>query len=767
MAVAQLGSRVLYALSDSRGRISQRGEFPVNADASMVVLSDYALLEHPDVQAASASGRIGLVQPCVLRDPIALARQWVRTPAEDRVEVSREDISWLKILLVARSILVSDQQAILERVRERVRSTSSDYAEILSDEEGLIPQLLPVLRDHPTPYHLQSSAVVQLGMMLQEFLAEGRQALSDRLFEMCGPSADSSLTQLDIELAEATIPGDIDTYLQLGNRLEELDWRIYRRASQEGAGDATMTMPRRFSILEHADAGQRDDDQPIELADVDAALTRLLARRFTPERRAAGDYQDYLRLRAALHRQEAAPPADLALRIEIVGQLLALSAGRFTDAIRYRSACEELLSAAASPTSQPSPNYSLYADAALSMSITYMCAIDMAGGFPALRSAAEDPAAQFATRGILCEALGLLSLTLVFFGEHMHYPQALTQMRALVFSGEEAGPARAMAEITELFLTGGRIDTRAEVLAARRDLADEHSRDTPYRAFFNYVTMLTCYLTNEPEKGATAYTEIVHEGIWQKHNRRMNRLARLSYAIQLAGQGEFALARRELNAMQHSADRTTDGSDGVMRECIGLRLDFAVGEHKQVLSRTRPGGPLAEDQVLGVHVRRYVPLILILQGSALWRMGSTELAGQSFHRATLQAAADEEWYVIAASETLEYRAWLTSLDPDALPTGVTSVIHEALLARPMFTDRTLPALTPQQRRLIPLLAQGRSVSSIAKTLHISVNTIKNHLTLLYRKLGVSSREQAVIQAEAYGLYDLPPHFVRDSAVPED
>ena len=53
------------------------------------------------------------------------------------------------------------------------------------------------------------------------------------------------------------------------------------------------------------------------------------------------------------------------------------------------------------------------------------------------------------------------------------------------------------------------------------------------------------------------------------------------------------------------------------------------------------------------------------------------------------------------------------------------------------------------------LATGLSQREIGVRLYISMNTVKTHVRELYRKLGVTSRADAVVRAEALGLLDLP------------
>ncbi|MBC7251647.1 MAG: response regulator [Anaerolineae bacterium] len=54
-----------------------------------------------------------------------------------------------------------------------------------------------------------------------------------------------------------------------------------------------------------------------------------------------------------------------------------------------------------------------------------------------------------------------------------------------------------------------------------------------------------------------------------------------------------------------------------------------------------------------------------------------------------------------------------------------------------------PLLTTRQRDILRLLKQGLDNQSIARRLGLSVKTVENHLTRLYRQLGVQSRLEAV------------------------
>jgi DNA-binding NarL/FixJ family response regulator len=57
-----------------------------------------------------------------------------------------------------------------------------------------------------------------------------------------------------------------------------------------------------------------------------------------------------------------------------------------------------------------------------------------------------------------------------------------------------------------------------------------------------------------------------------------------------------------------------------------------------------------------------------------------------------------------------------------------------------------PHLTPRQAEVLRLLEHGRSTEQIARELHLSVETVRNHIRAMLRALGVHSRLEAVAMA---------------------
>lgn len=62
-----------------------------------------------------------------------------------------------------------------------------------------------------------------------------------------------------------------------------------------------------------------------------------------------------------------------------------------------------------------------------------------------------------------------------------------------------------------------------------------------------------------------------------------------------------------------------------------------------------------------------------------------------------------------------------------------------------------PQLTEREQQVLELIAQGKSNSEIASTLHLSESAIKYHANHVFSKLGVSDRTQAALLAIKRGM----------------
>ena len=65
--------------------------------------------------------------------------------------------------------------------------------------------------------------------------------------------------------------------------------------------------------------------------------------------------------------------------------------------------------------------------------------------------------------------------------------------------------------------------------------------------------------------------------------------------------------------------------------------------------------------------------------------------------------------------------------------------------------QAFPELTEREHEILALIAQGKSNSEIAEQLHISLKTVRNHVSNIYNKMQVTDRVQAVLRAREAGL----------------
>jgi len=125
---------------------------------------------------------------------------------------------------------------------------------------------------------------------------------------------------------------------------------------------------------------------------------------------------------------------------------------------------------------------------------------------------------------------------------------------------------------------------------------------------------------------------------------------------------------------------------------------------------------------------------------------------------------------LARAVTLGAAGFLSkSAEPEKIPQAIKAIaegetvverelLQSALRALVSSTRATaggaeseIPDLTPQEIRILTLVAAGMDNSAIAERLCLSRNTIKSHIHNIFTKLGVSDRTQAAVWAMRHGL----------------
>jgi LuxR family maltose regulon positive regulatory protein len=111
--------------------------------------------------------------------------------------------------------------------------------------------------------------------------------------------------------------------------------------------------------------------------------------------------------------------------------------------------------------------------------------------------------------------------------------------------------------------------------------------------------------------------------------------------------------------------------------------------------------------------------------------------------------------VAAAGELLSRAESILELSPSLGVLGLQAkAVRAELRALVKEKGRRQASLTPAELRLLPLLTTRLSFREIGLRLHVSRHTVKTQAIAIYRKFGVSSRNEAIHRAAELGLVDV-------------
>ena len=200
------------------------------------------------------------------------------------------------------------------------------------------------------------------------------------------------------------------------------------------------------------------------------------------------------------------------------------------------------------------------------------------------------------------------------------------------------------------------------------------------------------------------------------------------------------------------ADHTAGSVDGIFRHGVGAVL---VDED----SKDAPGQRLLEIAAAPGASGAAPPVLLLVS-----RAGT--IPPHLVARVAGSVRRDAPGPTLLAA-TLAVAAGLRVADP-RLPVGpfgsagaVASSADAGDVGRARRRDsgprrRRAPAerLTPREREVVALLAEGMANKEIAAALHVSANTVKYHLAEIMQKLGARTRTEAVVAATRAGFLQL-------------
>lgn len=162
------------------------------------------------------------------------------------------------------------------------------------------------------------------------------------------------------------------------------------------------------------------------------------------------------------------------------------------------------------------------------------------------------------------------------------------------------------------------------------------------------------------------------------------------------------------------------------------------------------------------HARRGLVEVRLLRAAVALQLGDRETAELNADLAFIgmaRAGSRIPLRVVPA-------ALLAELVTGALGRDPSPEVRELLLAERVADDgdQLVEPLSRRERLVLAHAERGATVAAIAAVLYISPNTVKTHLRRVYRKLGVTTRDEAIRRARTLGLHEITrdsPVFPRD------
>lgn len=199
---------------------------------------------------------------------------------------------------------------------------------------------------------------------------------------------------------------------------------------------------------------------------------------------------------------------------------------------------------------------------------------------------------------------------------------------------------------------------------------------------------------------------------------------------------------------------------------VGLRALLATVDDVEVVGEAADG-VTAVEAALRLHPDLVLMDLHMPGGSGLDAMRQLSGTGLGINLLVLTMLDDDE-SVFAAVRAGGRGYVLKDADSDELVQAVRTVgrggaIYSAAVAGRMsdlFTQVTagagaasepFPGLTPAERRVLAEMARGLNNDAIAEVLGYSPKTIRNYVSIIFAKLHVADRAQAIILARDQGL----------------
>jgi LuxR family maltose regulon positive regulatory protein len=247
-------------------------------------------------------------------------------------------------------------------------------------------------------------------------------------------------------------------------------------------------------------------------------------------------------------------------------------------------------------------------------------------------------------------------------------------------------------------------------------------------------------------------------------------MAVLAWSRLLAGEDDAALELARATEVHPDADRRPFG----VVAALAVQAVVAAERENAVVAERLAGRALFEAARAGVLESTAAGCAHFAAALGALADGRPVDAERALHRAqTIEAAIDggamHAWVLATFARTLaargrtrraglaleEARGVLAAcIDPGAVAARVERAAAAVAAALEAAAPTVTEALSPAELSVLRHFEGDRTARAIGADLYVSINTVKTHIRAIYRKLGVSTREDALARAKALGLLDV-------------
>ncbi|QYH34512.1 LuxR family transcriptional regulator [Salinibacterium sp. M195] len=337
------------------------------------------------------------------------------------------------------------------------------------------------------------------------------------------------------------------------------------------------------------------------------------------------------------------------------------------------------------------------------------------------------------------EVFGGLALIQFLLGDFEH---ALTYVSRAESTG--ASPAlrnsrfNAPALLTELLITvNQRGAGAADEVAARARISIVESDWEPLGLYSQAFIQL---FSGNPHEGLDLLRSALNalDG-WQPSSFVSTEIAGLRAAafLQLGDAGAAWDVLAQLTPTQHHT---------VCPSRLVAHLRLVTGDLRGTLDALRDCEAIGD-----AHSSRTLADVFLLKAAAHLRLGNDETSDVAFDRSLRLSARNRMHSPLRLVPSEDVQSMLTRASARSQPLEVGALITRLDGLTVILQPQDSLALSDRERAIARELVRGSSSAQIAESLYISVNTVKSHLKSIYRKLGVTSRVEAIHKSRELGL----------------